>query len=193
MSLSIETDRREFIHSIPGLAIGGTLLSILIREGSDIQQGRRFRDPFDAGEAEAVSNSVMAQDMASSMGRGYSCAELILKVSLRYLGKPEECLHAAAAFGGGMGQGDLCGYLTGGMMAIGFAAGMMESDQRALHENARTRGNEYWTWWQGLGPHRCAVLREEYEGAEEFLRLGQRAAVKIESLIEPARETGAVI
>ena len=179
-------DRRRFIHSLSGLAVGSTLLTTLIEAQEPVQQGRKFRDPFDDGEAEAVRISVMAQDMASSMGQGYSCAELMLKVSLRFLGKPDDYLHAAAAFGGGLGQGDLCGFLTGGMMAIGFAAGMMESDLTALHQNARERGNEYWSWWQELGPNHCAALREEYEGAEEFLRVGQRAAVKIEALIEPA-------
>ena len=71
-------------------------------------------------------------------------------------------------------------------MAIGFAAGMMESDLRALHNNARQKGNEFWGWWQEWGSLHCADLREQYNGTEEFLRLGQRTAMKIESLIEPA-------
>jgi hypothetical protein len=39
--------------------------------------------------------------------------------ALKYLKKPEEYLHSAAAFGGGMAHYDLCGFLTGGIIALG--------------------------------------------------------------------------
>jgi C_GCAxxG_C_C family probable redox protein len=183
---SSDSDRRQFLHSLSGLVIGSSILTTLVQTQDQVQQGQRFRDPFDSRELEQIQNSVMAGDITASMGQGFSCAELILRVSLRFLKKPEEYLHASAAFGGGLGQGDLCGFLTGGMMAIGFAAGMMESDLRALHSNARERGSEYWKWWQEWGPLHCSDLRQQYNGTEEFLRLGQRAAMKIESLIESA-------
>jgi len=173
-----------------GLVIGSGFLrdKLLVQEPQ--KQKHFFRDPFSPQEFEDVKQSVMAGDMENYLGKGYSCAGMILLVSLRYLGKPEEWVHAAAAFGGGMGRGDLCGLLSGGMMAIGFASGMLNPDDlKALHRDAREWSNIYWDWWQQWGPVHCRTLKNQYKGPDEFLRMGKRVAVKIESLTKPAVKT----
>jgi hypothetical protein len=65
----------------------------------------------------------MAQEIAALNGKGHPCSEMILLAALRHFELPENHLDAAAVFGGGVGKRDLCGLLTGGLMAIGIAAG----------------------------------------------------------------------
>ena len=180
---SVNTNRRHFIKLLPGMTMGPGMWTAMALAQDPKKQKRMFREPFDSLELKEVQTSVMAKYLAESTGKGYSCAELILNASVRFLKKPEEWVHAAAAFGGGLGKEDLCGFFTGGMMAIGFASGMMGPDLKSLHRNARERANSYWDWWQQWGPVHCRDLGKQYKGDEEFLRLGQRAAVKIESLI----------
>jgi C_GCAxxG_C_C family probable redox protein len=182
---SVNTNRRHFIKLLPGMVMGTGFCSAMALAQDPKKQKRMFREPFGPDELKTVHRSVIAKYLAEFTGKGYSCAELILNASVRYLEKPKEWVHAAAAFGGGLGKGDLCGFFTGGMMAIGFASGMEHSeDLKILHRKAREKANAYWDWWQQWGPVHCRDLREQYEGSEEFLRLGQRAAMKIESLIK---------
>lgn len=43
-------------------------------------------------------------------------------VSLKYLNLSDEHVWAACGFGGGLGKKDLCGFLTGGIMRLGFSS-----------------------------------------------------------------------
>jgi hypothetical protein len=81
-----------------------------------------FNAPFTPEEAEKIAASPMAREIAALMGRGLSCAEMSLLAALRALALPESHLGAAGVFGGGVGKGDLCGFLTGSLMAFGLAA-----------------------------------------------------------------------
>jgi C_GCAxxG_C_C family probable redox protein len=183
---SFDRTRRNFLRSLSGFAVSGGLWTMMTHVQDPEKQKRLFRDPFNPDELEAMKRSNMAWDLEKYTGKGYSCAESILMVSLCLLGKPKEWVRAAAAFGGGLGKGELCGFLTGGMMAIGIAAGMMNSELKTMHKLARERSNAYWDWWQQWGPVHCRDLRKQYQGNEEFLRFGHRAAMKVESLIKAA-------
>jgi hypothetical protein len=146
-----------------------------------------FWAPFTPEEQAAVDASVMAQDILNYVGHGYGCAECAYLVGLRYLGEPEERLSAAGVFSGGFGQGDLCGFLTGSMMTIGVAARKLHKDRQAMRDFSRPLARKYWEWWESRGPVHCGELREIYAGSEEFVRMGQRAVLKLEQLVEPAR------
>jgi hypothetical protein len=128
----------------------------------------------------------MAKDIENYAGKGYSCAESIYVVSLNALDRPEEWLHAAAVFGGGLGKRDLCGLLTGGMMAIGVAGGKLHPNRKDAKDWAREASSSYWDWWESMAPLHCRDLRTKYEGKDEYLRMCKRAAFKIEQLIEQA-------
>jgi hypothetical protein len=143
-----------------------------------------FSAPFTPEEAKQMAASPMAREIAALHGRGLSCAEMSLLAALRFLGLPESHLGAAGVFGGGVGKGDLCGFLTGNLMAFGLAASARYATDRAeMRRVARAMSNEYWDWWLSRGDLHCAILRPTYDGSEDFLRLAQRTALKAEEVL----------
>jgi hypothetical protein len=130
-----------------------------------------------------VAASPLAQGIGALHGRGYACSELILLAALRRFQLPENHLNAAAVFGGGVGKRDLCGFLTGGLMAIGIAAGKKYADRAAMHRAGRVASNAYWDWWLTRGDLHCMGPGTTHNNSEEFLRMSQRAAVKLEEVI----------
>ena len=54
-------------------------------------------------------------------GKGYNCAQSVLASCGEYTGRDEKTLLAVSGgFGGGVRCGEICGAVTGGVMAIGF-------------------------------------------------------------------------
>ena len=178
--------RRHFLSTLPCLMLANTLTTDKKYFYLQEKRSRKLCQPFTAEEKELMQKSVLARDIENYAGKGYSCAESMLIVSLRFLEKPEECVHAAAAYGGGLGKGDLCGLLTGCMMVIGFAGGQMHQNRLQMKKTVRDLSNEFWAWWESWAPIHCRDLRKDYEGREEYLRMCKRVAVKLEELIKPA-------
>lgn len=178
--------RRRFLNAVSPLAVG-CLGVPCFGKRTWAQEKPGFWTAYTLEEQRLVEGSVMAQDILNFIGHGYGCAECALAVGLRYLGEPEERLGAAAVFSGGFGKGDLCGFFTGSMMAIGIAARKLHDDRAAMRDFARPRRDEFWNWWEARGPFDCRELRELYDGREQFVRMGQRAVAKLEELIAPAR------
>jgi hypothetical protein len=150
------------------------------------QDGPRpgFSGEFSPEEAERIAPSPMAREIAALQGRGLSCAEMSLLAALRFLGLPESHLGAAGVFGGGVGKGDLCGFLTGSLMAFGLAASVRYGSDRAeMRRVARAMSNEYWDWWLSRGDLHCSILRPAYDGSEDFLRMAQRTPLKAEEVL----------
>lgn len=175
--------RRHFLFSVPCLAAGLPLL------GQNMVQETRNQEielAVDLSEAEQkrVENSIMAEDLQEIFrSRKYSCAESILLASLHYLDEPNELVWAAAGFGGGMGQRDLCGFLTGGIMGIGFAAGKMDVSRDKAKEFSSQAVKNFWTWWKNNAPLHCRNIRTPERDSRVCLRLGQLAAAEVETLI----------
>ena len=115
--------------------------------------------------------------------KGYSCSESILLAALRYLKQPEEYLRSAAPFGGGMAHYDLCGYLTGGLMALGNAAGVHHKDRKKMKALTGKMTKEYWSWWQSWAPLHCYQLRPKYD-KDTSVNMKKRVAAKVEELIK---------
>lgn len=188
--------RRSFLGAIPltvlatpSLAHG---LSSPRRRPSTGQEGPGpgFLAPFSPEEAAAVAASPMAREIAGLEGKGYPCSEMMLLAALRRFDLPEEHLDAAAVFGGGVGKRDLCGFLTGGLMAIGFASGHRYRDRRAVHQVGRRASNAYWDWWLSRGDLHCMGSGTEHEDAEQFVRMAQRGALKLEEVLGVLMEGG---
>jgi len=142
-----------------------------------------FSQPFTKDEAAAVAASPMAGVIAGLNGQGFPCSEMMLLGALRRFDLPEDRLDAAAVFGGGVGKRDLCGFLTGGLMAIGIAAGGRYPDRSQLHTVGRRASNAYWDWWLTRGDLHCMGPLTTHETPEEFVRMAQRAAVKLEGVL----------
>ena len=92
----------------------------------------------------------------------------------------------AGAFGGGLNNKDLCGFLTGGEMAIGIYSGEQKLDRKAAKEICSRKGREFWQWWVSNAPLHCADIRGSRTDSKVCQRLGKLAAAKIEDLIRPA-------
>lgn len=68
--------------------------------------------------------SEMYEKIADNFNKNYNCCQVIFAYACSKLGFDQEtAIKIAAAFGGGMGYGDTCGLVTGGLMALGLIYG----------------------------------------------------------------------
>jgi len=177
--------RRDFMGSLPGLliaqgAMGGPIPLIGKQNVSEL------REELTPEEKMRVAKSSMAKELPDYFGEGYSCAESLFMVSLRFLEKPEELVWVSSGFGGGLYHRDLCGFLTAGIMAIGLSAGMIKAERKEAKEVCSQRVKEYWKWWKSEAPLRCAEIRTEETTSKVCKRLGLMAAAKTEELLKSA-------
>jgi hypothetical protein len=182
--------RRNFVSALPLTLLATPSLASPLFGTEDtprppLQEGQRpgFIGPYSEEEAAAVAASPMAQEIATLHGKGYPCSEMILLAGLRCFDLSEDHLDAAAVFGGGAGKRDLCGLLTGGLMAIGFAAGERYEDRGVVHQTGRQASNAYWEWWLSRGDLHCMGPGTEHNDPPTFLRMTQRTALKLEELM----------
>lgn len=173
--------RRDFLLATPALIFGSRLLDLPLF--SPHQERKSLPSQLSLEEKKRVDSSVMAQGLLDLFGQGYSCAESLLKVSLRRMNKNEDLVWAAAGFGGGMYHKDLCGFLTGGIIAIGFSAGKLEMDREDAKKVSGELVELYWDWWSSEAPLHCSDIRTEETSSEVCRRLGLLSATKVEDLI----------
>lgn len=186
--------RREFIASASFLALGGQLFGTSPFSSQSTPAPQELKKELTPEERKIAEKSIMAKDLRNYfIIKGYSCAESLLMVSLRFLGKPEELVWIASGFGGGLYHKDLCGFLTSGVMAIGLSSGMLKKERLEGKEHCLQNVKQYWEWWTSMAPVHCSEIRKEDTSSEEdkeykvCQRLGQLAAAKIEELIEPPK------
>ena len=184
--------RREFIASASFLVLGERLFGMSPFSSQPAQAPQELKKELTPEELKIVGKSIMARDIKNYFIKGYSCAESLLMVSLKFLGKPVELVWLASGFGGGLYHKDLCGFLTSGVMAIGLSSGMLKKERLEGKEHCQQKLNQYWDWWASTAPLHCSEIRKEGSSEEDpeyrvCQRLGQLAAVKIEELIRPAK------
>ena len=178
--------RRRFLTQSSLLALGaGFSIDSLIAQIPPEQPPILLKE-LTPSERELVEGSSMAKDLESCFSN-YSCAESGLLVALRYLAMPEELVWAAGGFGGGLGHRDLCGFLTGGVMAIGFLAGSLSVERKEAKKQCRQLVRNYWQAWTSMAPLHCSEILEKREGDGACTRLGCLASAKLERLLEPLR------
>jgi len=189
MPVSKAVPRREFLRAAP-LWLAASRLSAFAPSGQETTSAAQsLPDQLTAAELEAVGKSVLAKDLGNYFGQGYSCAESMLMVGLRFLKKPEDLVWIAAGFGGGMYHKEDCGFLTAGIMNLGLAAGRLKMERKEAKDWNKQKVNEYWAWWASQFPVRCADIRKEGTSSGVCRRLGLLAAVKIEELILSAMKS----
>jgi C_GCAxxG_C_C family probable redox protein len=169
--------RREFFAASALIAFNRNLLS-----ESNTQPAQVAAEPS-SEELEIIHNSQVAQDLINFLGKGYSCAESGLAVCLRHLGKPEELVWMAGGFGGGLGQKDLCGFLTSGIMAIGLYAGSQNLDRTEAKKLCGQLVKQYWDWWMNTTPIHCGEILNNHHDNRVCVRVGYLAMAKIEELL----------
>jgi len=182
---TLSMSRRTFIAS--GMLLGNTLFGMPLVLGSNTQVSQKAKETLLSDEKKWIDDSTLAKDLGNYFGQGFSCAESLLMVSLRYLRKPEELVWAASGFGGGLYHKDLCGFLTGGIMALGFASGMLKMPRKEAKEYCGGLVKEYWKWWELQAPYHCAEIRTEGTTSSVCMNLGLLSAAKIEELLRPVK------
>lgn len=185
MAPSKEVPRREFLKTALLWLAASRLSAFALSRQETAPAVQSLPEELSAAELEAVEKSLMAKDLGNYFGKGYSCAESMLMVGLRFLKKSEDLVWIAAGFGGGMLHKEDCGFLTAGIMSLGLAAGRLQLDRKAAKEWNKQKVDEYWSWWTSQAPLRCADIRKEGTGSGVCRRLGLLAAAKIEELISP--------
>ncbi len=171
------------------LMVGNALYSLSSPLSSGPMHPQEVKTELSAEDMERIEKSPMAKELNKYFGQGYSCAESFVLVSLRYLDRPEELVWAAAGFGGGLYHKDLCGFLTGGIMSIGFASGLLKKPRREARELCGESVKKYWEWWKSRAPLHCYEIRTRETTSRVCLNQGLLSAAKIEDLIKPVKKT----
>lgn len=179
---SLAMPRRAFMAT--GMLLGNTLFGMPLTLELNNQASQKAKATLLPEEKKWTDDSTLAKDLGNYFGHGLSCAESLFLVSLRYLGKPEEWVWAAAGFGGGMYNRDLCGFLTGGIMALGCASGMLKIPRKEAKEYCGGLVKRYWDWWGSQAPYRCTEIRTDETTSAVCMNQGLLSAAKIEELLK---------
>jgi hypothetical protein len=179
--------RRKFITTASGLMVGSAFFALSSPLSLSAPFSQKLKEELSAEDLEWIGKSSMAKELNKYFGQGYSCAESIVMVSLRYLDKPEELVWAAAGFGGGLYHKDLCGFLTGGIMGIGFASSLLKEPRREAKEFCADLVKQYWKWWESRVPFHCSEIRTKDTSSQVCLNQGLLSSTKIEELIKPIK------
>lgn len=101
---------------------------------------------------------------------GFNCAQSVLSALAPQLGLPQEtALKIAAAFGGGMGRtGEVCGVVSGALMAIGLKHGATVGEDKAAKDKTYALAREFMERFESVHANvRCSDLLGCDAGTEE--------------------------
>ena len=118
----------------------------------------------------------MAEMTLKHLTEGFWSADSLLLSAAKHLKKPEEIVQVAVGFGGGMHTKDLCGFLTGGIMAIGLFAGPTQGKDKESRQKCIRLTKEYWAWWENNFKLHCRDIgspcnyKEMGNKSSEFLQ-----------------------
>ena len=165
--------RRGFLKTISGGVIATSLVG-----AAELPRVSLFQ------EIEEKEGEKLADEMEANFSqRGFSCAESIFRAVVTTYGESEKLVRLATPFSGGMGQGDLCGFLTGGVLGLGLLFGRTSEEENAKKGKCISLASEYYKWWNGNFPLHCADIRK-FGGKEMCTQNGRKAARYLEGLIE---------
>ena len=85
-----------------------------------------------------------AKELRRATAVHYNCAQSVVLPFAEAFGIPEEtAMKFAAGFGGGMHKGDMCGTVTGGLMALGLKYGFCEPGDAVGKDIMNKKAMEY--------------------------------------------------
>src|SRR5512139_3660565 len=102
----------------------------------------------------------------SKFAGGYNCAQSVFYAFCEDLHlEPDTALKMSAGFGGGIGRkGEVCGAVTGGIMALGAKYGRGEKEDPAVANVAYARTGEFMD--QFASEHGSCLCRELLNGCD---------------------------
>jgi C_GCAxxG_C_C family probable redox protein len=128
----------------------------------------------------------MVEWTGQHLSEGFWSADSLLLSAVKYLKKPDEIVSVATGFGGGMGQKDLCGFVTGGVMAIGLFAGAAKGGDKAGRQKCQRLTKEYLAWWSTAHPLHCGEIKQPCD----YKLMGEKASEFIQKLFERESQRG---
>ncbi len=122
----------------------------------------------------------MAHMTGIYLNRGCWSYDALLKSAEDYLQKPPESQKNLTKCAGHLKEKDLCGFLSGGIMAISLFTGhALDSDAETLDRCWRL-AREYTSWWLRHYPSRC----QENIRPCHFRKMGTEASEFLQDLFE---------
>ena len=142
-------------------------------------------------EAESAQHSpLVACARQLKRAGGHNCAELILTAAIKCYDLPRQTGEAAAAFGGGVGHGELCGFLTGASMALGAISFKGGGERAEVKKRLKVWNEALWTWWKSVAPLNCRDLRPHYDKIG-FENMMTRVCLQVEKIVGDRRGAAA--
>ena len=108
------------------------------------------------------------EEAVSFHGQGFNCAQSVLAACGKYTGLAQDtALSIAAGFGGGVRSGEICGAISGAVMALGLA----EQDKRKVAALARECVESF---RREFGCVRCLELKQNRVSCDALIAYGAR-------------------
>lgn len=137
-------------------------------------------------EQSGPEGASMVKWTGQHLNEGFWSADSILLSAVKYLKKPEEIVGVATGFGGGMGRKDLCGFVTGGVMAIGLFSGAVKGGDKAGRQKCQRLTKEYLDWWAKTNPLHCGEIKQPCD----YKAMGEKSSEFIQKLFERESQKG---
>jgi C_GCAxxG_C_C family probable redox protein len=148
---------------------------------------------LDAAALRAQSGAA-AGSMAAWTGQhlkeGFWSADSVFLSGIKFLKQPEDIVRVAVPFGGGMGQKDLCGYLTGGYLAIGLFAGGKKGNDNAARRKCARLAKEYYDWWTKSFALHCREINKSEAEPCDYKAMGQKTSDFLQAMFERESKKG---
>ena len=128
----------------PGLSLGRKGVRLMVRD-ADVDRARGALEPGEVVDLVAAASPgagsefvpaplVASETAANFFDAGHNCAEAVLRTFAADWGTPQ-LVRLATGFGGGMGRaGDVCGAMSGAVMAVGARFGRVHPDDDVAKE-----------------------------------------------------------
>lgn len=123
----------------------------------------------------------MKADGVAIRESGFNCAQGVLCACREYTGLDDKlALSISGHLGGGVGSGEICGCITGGLMAVGMVAPFLDNTKPEDKKAMMNRSREFVKAFNSkYGACRCCELKAKGYNCAELVAFGVETAAKI--------------
>ena len=119
------------------------------------------------------------EDAVRLHGEGFNCAQCVLCSCNAYTGLDREtALAVSCGFGGGVRCGEICGAISGAVMAIGAAKKNISDDRNAMADVAALTKKTTAAFRDKFGFVRCLDLKRSGVPCDDLIAFGAETAEK---------------
>jgi C_GCAxxG_C_C family probable redox protein len=145
---------------------------------------------------EGMNLKELEEKAIALFGSGLHCAEIVFRLTLERFAQtsPAEILGVASGFGGGIGKTheEVCGALSGGVLALGYLYGRIEPDEDIvrLNELVSTFRKQF---VDRFGATNCKMLLQQFgpqKSMAQCKRMTAEATTMLVQLLAQRPDTG---